>query len=616
MRRNIVLVIVLTGALLLIPSMICLSNASVWDSESSRSSKDLTHEITAEPVDESVLADDAVYSVNVTLGYELFPDHGGTWDNLLTPQHSWTGTRFGWHFSLDVSDDAPHDVILYALDQEGYDAMGEPQTVAVPPAEHVLFELTMVSGHHELEWLFDSPVRAPVYFILSNAAYNPWEVVTTTGTLTRDMTGPAITIESDSLQYGQIASGTELIHATAADEYFDVLTMSLTIDGTLVKQESGSDLSYSWTTTGYPDGPVSVYIQAEDEAGNLRTYSPYSPVTIDNNAPEIGPVVDMIFPEGNAPTSLQWSVSDVTPSYYTILRDSVVVDEGVWLSSMNTIGVDATSLSALTEGSYNYTLVLEDSLGRESVDTVIVTANTPPDVDSPSDLTILDNETGYITWSPFDLHPDYYQLFRNGSLLLSDVWNGSSITVEVSSFGPGFFNLTLVVFDEIGNMATDTVNVTIIDTVADSDSDSLTDYEEITLYGTDPHDNDTDDDLLLDGDEVFVYATDPLNNDSDSDSLSDGLEVFICFTDPKDADSDDDLMPDGWEVSNGLDPLADDSGGDPDSDGLSNVAEWSAGTDPKDADSDDDLMPDGWEVSNGLDPLADERGGDPDSDGL
>ncbi len=41
-------------------------------------------------------------------------------------------------------------------------------------------------------------------------------------------------------------------------------------------------------------------------------------------------------------------------------------------------------------------------------------------------------------------------------------------------------------------------------------------------------------------------------------------------------------MTDGWEVDNNLDPLVDDTGQDPDSDGFTNLEEFSAGTDPWD----------------------------------
>lgn len=59
-------------------------------------------------------------------------------------------------------------------------------------------------------------------------------------------------------------------------------------------------------------------------------------------------------------------------------------------------------------------------------------------------------------------------------------------------------------------------------TVADRDSDGLTDAQEIGL-GTNPLDPDTDDDGINDGDEVG-RGTNPLNPDTDYDGVSDGSE--------------------------------------------------------------------------------------------
>jgi len=79
----------------------------------------------------------------------------------------------------------------------------------------------------------------------------------------------------------------------------------------------------------------------------------------------------------------------------------------------------------------------------------------------------------------------------------------------------------------------------------DSDGDGLSDALEATV-GTNPLDSDSDSDgltdyqeLAWDGDAV-VYSvgvdTDPLNPDSDSDGIMDGAELF-AGTDPLDADS-------------------------------------------------------------------------------
>ena len=58
----------------------------------------------------------------------------------------------------------------------------------------------------------------------------------------------------------------------------------------------------------------------------------------------------------------------------------------------------------------------------------------------------------------------------------------------------------------------------------DTDSDGLTDREEVLKYGTDPLRSDTDGDGLADGDEI-KYGTDPLQWDTDGDHWGDGLDV-------------------------------------------------------------------------------------------
>ena len=178
--------------------------------------------------------------------------------------------------------------------------------------------------------------------------------------------------------------------------------------------------------------------------------------------------------------------------------------------------------------------------------------------------------------------------------------------------------------------------------VIDEDNDSINDYSEDLIYGTNPKKNDTDNDGLTDGQEIFEYQTDPLNNDTDGDGMPDGWEVrynmnpkdasdnntdtdndgltnleeYQHGTDPRDNDTDNDNMPDGWEVTNSLDPLKNDANGDADDDGLTNLEEYQHGTDPRDNDTDNDNMPDGWEVNYGLDPLSNDASLDPDEDGL
>jgi hypothetical protein len=69
--------------------------------------------------------------------------------------------------------------------------------------------------------------------------------------------------------------------------------------------------------------------------------------------------------------------------------------------------------------------------------------------------------------------------------------------------------------------------------------------------------------------------------DSDRDGVPDDREVYVYGTNPHNPDTDGDGMPDGWEIANGLNPLKDDSAGDLDRDGKSNMEEYKSGTSPQ-----------------------------------
>ncbi len=143
--------------------------------------------------------------------------------------------------------------------------------------------------------------------------------------------------------------------------------------------------------------------------------------------------------------------------------------------------------------------------------------------------------------------------------------------------------------------------------IRDSDSDGLQDGEEVRV-GTSPAVTDSDGDGLYDGRDPAGFGesslgTDPVLPDTDGDGLWDGYSMaghlgeLSLGTQPLDPDSDADGLWDGYDVG-------------------SNPGELSHGTSPMNPDSDFDTMFDGWEVSYGLNPTADDGGGDLDADGV
>jgi len=153
----------------------------------------------------------------------------------------------------------------------------------------------------------------------------------------------------------------------------------------------------------------------------------------------------------------------------------------------------------------------------------------------------------------------------------------------------------------------------ILNQLADSDNDGLTDLEEIMIYHTDPNNPDSDGDGLLDGEEVRVNNTDPNNRDTDGDGLIDGDEVHKYHSSPRLVDTDGDGLTDGEEIAQHLDPLARDTDGD----GLTDADEiHKYHTDPNKKDTDQDNLTDYEEVKvYHTNPLLVDTDGDHLNDG-
>jgi hypothetical protein len=104
-----------------------------------------------------------------------------------------------------------------------------------------------------------------------------------------------------------------------------------------------------------------------------------------------------------------------------------------------------------------------------------------------------------------------------------------------SHFSTGYENLRTVPVDNStnvppatteteDNVSTEELVEEVVEEYLDSDSDGLTDEQELSI-GTDPFNPDSDNDGLFDREEVVSYKTDPLNSDSDGDTYLDGSEV-------------------------------------------------------------------------------------------
>jgi outer membrane protein assembly factor BamB len=136
--------------------------------------------------------------------------------------------------------------------------------------------------------------------------------------------------------------------------------------------------------------------------------------------------------------------------------------------------------------------------------------------------------------------------------------------------------------------------------VSDTDADGMEDAYEV-IFGLDANVDDANSDL--DGDgltniEEHDAGSDPNLLDTDGDTLSDYDEVTIHLTSPILIDTDSDKLPDQWELQYSLDPLsAENASMDDDADQFSALEEYYGDSDP--TESSDFPLPIVWKTNQG-----------------
>ena len=177
--------------------------------------------------------------------------------------------------------------------------------------------------------------------------------------------------------------------------------------------------------------------------------------------------------------SISWSATDNNPTTYQVLRNGTVVESGSYASGES----KTYSISGLEQGMYNFTVVVFDGSGSSNSATAIVTVNadtTAPAVNSPSDISVYDYETGSFTWTFSDVQNGNYTVSDNGTVLDTGSFSQTgSVLVDYSNFSIGVHNLVITLFDNSGNSVTDTVVVTII---ADTTAPAVNSPPDISVY--------------------------------------------------------------------------------------------------------------------------------------
>jgi hypothetical protein len=234
-------------------------------------------------------------------------------------------------------------------------------------------------------------------------------------------------------------------------------------NGTLIELDDWNpeDENITISIDGLPEGVYNFTIIVYDDGGNNATHTIWVEVVNDTTAPELDHPDDFSYNEGTSGHVIIWTPYDLYPSEYIVSRNGTEIEYDDWNGSVIVITIDG-----LAAGKYYYFLTVFDVGGNNISDTVWVTVFdvTSPEIDTPDDLSYAEGTTGNsITWAPTDLHPASYTVLQNGTELESDEWSGGIIVVPIDGLSLGNYNYTIIVEDESGNKAMDTVLVRIYD---------------------------------------------------------------------------------------------------------------------------------------------------------
>ncbi|MBS3794474.1 MAG: hypothetical protein KGY80_06240 [Candidatus Thorarchaeota archaeon] len=80
----------------------------------------------------------------------------------------------------------------------------------------------------------------------------------------------------------------------------------------------------------------------------------------------------------------------------------------------------------------------------------------------PSDIVYRHGTIGHaITWTIHDITMEFYRVYRNNKLVESSEWIGNQVKIDIDGLDVGTYHYAIIVFDENGKAAVDSVTVTV-----------------------------------------------------------------------------------------------------------------------------------------------------------
>ena len=389
-----------------------------------------------------------------------------TWANTTCPFIIPTGLSVGSH--LQIGSDTNATIV----NEFTYHWLGLSYTVQ---------NITYIDGTAPVYSLYDKNSGIMLYYYQYTTGYHGWlntSSLITINPLISENNPPVVT-SAGSFTYTNGTTGHNItwLPSDANPDHYIIYRNG----STLVYDYWASNTPIVYSVDGLNIGVYNFTIHVFDINGLMTSNSLLVTVTASSTfPPTINSPADINYAFGTIGTNISWLATDIDPNSYSIFLNGSLTASGSWTTG-NIISIN---IDGLAVGVYNYTIVVTDSVNLTATDTVFVTVynliNYPPTIDHPADSSYLEGSTGHtISWNPADTNPNSYSLYRNDSLIDSGVWSSSQpISVNIDNLNLGTYNYTLLVSDQGGLTASDTVFVTVTNSPPTIDSPADQSFQE------------------------------------------------------------------------------------------------------------------------------------------
>ncbi|MDP2717964.1 MAG: Ig-like domain-containing protein, partial [Candidatus Micrarchaeota archaeon] len=248
----------------------------------------------------------------------------------------------------------------------------------------------------------------------------------------------------------------------------------------MTRTGSGSGAYCSLNRTSLSDGQYDAFVQVNDSAGHSANSSVLSAV-LDTAPPSgltlVSPTLANNSNSSNDFLFVNLSFAESNPAF-CFLSVNGTANSSLALTSADADGYCSYNVSSLPDGTYNYTLYVQDQTGRQNNTafyTLVIDTTAPASLDFS--LPTLSNQTFsaanylYYNLSFSETWPDSCLLWQNGSayaMALTGSGSGAYCSLNRTLLSDGQYEAFVEVNDTAGNRVNSSTRVVTLDTVLPS----------------------------------------------------------------------------------------------------------------------------------------------------